>query len=84
MVFRRDNRFIVALTYGRESQWVQNVLAAHGCEFETRKRTLRLLHPRVFHDDQRESMPAFVRLFLRIFGVCDFLELTVDQNTASQ
>jgi hypothetical protein len=26
MVFRRSNRFIIALTYGRDSQWVQNVL----------------------------------------------------------
>jgi len=83
MVFRRDHRFIIALTYGRDSQWVQNVLAANGCEFETRKRTLRLLHPRVFHDDRRENMPAFVRLFLGMLGMSDFLELTVDQDTAS-
>ena len=27
MVFRRDNRLIIALTYGRNSEWVQNVLA---------------------------------------------------------
>jgi len=84
MVFRRGNRFIIALTYGRDSQWVQNVLAANSCELETRKWTLRLSHPRVFRDERCESMPAFVRLFLGILGMCDFLELTVDPGTASQ
>ena len=36
MVFRRGNRCVIALTYGRDSQWVQNVLAANGCELEIR------------------------------------------------
>jgi deazaflavin-dependent oxidoreductase (nitroreductase family) len=84
MVFRRDNRFVIALTYGRDSQWVQNVLAANGCELETRNRKLRLTHPRLFHDERRESMPTFVRIVLGIINVSDFLELTVDQDTASQ
>jgi len=78
MVFRQGDRCVIALTYGRDSQWVQNVVAANGCELETGKRTMRLSHPRVFHDDRRESVPAFVRLFLGILNVSDFLELTVD------
>lgn len=77
MLFRRDHRFVIALTYGRDSQWVQNVLASNGCELETRKRTLRLLHPHVLRDERRESMPALVRLFLGILNVSDFLELTI-------
>ena len=84
MVFRRDNHFVIALTYGRDSQWVQNVLAANGCEFETRGRKLRLSHPRLFHDDRRRDMPVFVRFVLGIINVADFLELTVDQDTASE
>ena len=84
MVFRRDNRFVIALTYGRDSQWVQNVLAVNGCELETRKRKLRLSNPRLFHDDRRRDMPVFVRFVLGIIKVADFLELTVDQDTASQ
>jgi hypothetical protein len=80
MVFRRGNRFIIALTYGRDSQWVQNVLAANGCELETRNRTLRLAHPRILHDEQRREMPAFVRFVLGIINVADFLELTMVQN----
>src|SRR5215469_3904662 len=60
MVFRRGGRFIIALTYGRDSQWVQNVLAANSCELITQNRKLRLSHPHVFHDEWRENMPIFV------------------------
>ena len=83
MVFRQGNRYVIALTYGRDSQWVQNVVAANGCELEMRRRTMQLSHPRVFHDERRESVPAFVRLFLGILNVSDFLELTADQDTLS-
>jgi deazaflavin-dependent oxidoreductase (nitroreductase family) len=84
MVFRRCNQFVIALTYGRESQWVQNVVAANGCRLEAGGRTLRLALPRIFHDEQRQHMPVLVRLFLRILNVSDFLELTINQDTASQ
>ena len=42
LVFRRGSRLIIALTYGRESQWVRNVLAEGGCELETEGRIIRL------------------------------------------
>ena len=35
-VFREADGFLIALTYGRECEWVKNVLAAGGCELETR------------------------------------------------
>lgn len=84
MVFRRGNQFVIALTYGREAQWVQNVLAAKGCQLETGGRTVQLAEARIFHDDERQHMPGFVRLFLGILNVSDFLELTVDRDTASE
>src|SRR6266851_5514108 len=34
-VFRAPEGFLIALTYGRESEWVQNVLAAGNCQLET-------------------------------------------------
>jgi deazaflavin-dependent oxidoreductase (nitroreductase family) len=77
LVFRRGDKFIIALTYGRESQWVRNVLAHGGCELETQGRILRLSHPRLFHDEQRRIMPRFVRFVLGLLNVSDFLELTV-------
>ena len=77
MVFRRDNRFVIALTYGPQSQWVQNVVAANGCEFETEGRTLRLTSPVMVRDERRSAMPVFVRLMLGVLHVSDFLELNI-------
>ena len=79
MCFRRAGNYIIALTYGRESQWVQNVLTQGGCEFETQGQTLRLTRPRLVHDPQRRLMPTFVRMVLGLLNVSDFLELTVQQ-----
>jgi deazaflavin-dependent oxidoreductase (nitroreductase family) len=79
-VFRRGDRFIFALTYGLNSDWVRNVLAEGGCALETRGRTLRLSRPRLFHDESRYAVPAPVRLVLGIVNVYDFLELTLDDE----
>ncbi len=35
-LFRSDDDFVIALTYGALGDWVRNVLAAGGCEVETR------------------------------------------------
>ena len=80
MIFRRSPRFIIALTYGRESEWVKNVLAEGGCELETQGKTIHVSHPRIFHDPQRRTMPALVALFLRILNVSDFLEVTTESG----
>jgi deazaflavin-dependent oxidoreductase (nitroreductase family) len=77
MVFRRDNRVIIALTYGHDSQWVQNVLAEKSCELETEDRKLRLIEPQVVRDERRLAMPAFVRFVLGLLRVSDFLELSI-------
>ena len=76
LVFRRGSRFIIALTYGRESEWVQNVLAEGACDLEAQGRTIHLTNPRVFHDAARRAMPRFVALLLQILNVSDFLEVT--------
>jgi deazaflavin-dependent oxidoreductase (nitroreductase family) len=76
LVFRRGHDFIIALTYGRQSQWVQNVLAQGGCELENMGRTVRLIHPRVIHDAQRRLMPALIRVGLSLLDVSDFLEVS--------
>ncbi len=80
MVFRREDRFVIALTYGTRSQWVQNVIAADGCEFETEGQTLRLSHPVMVRDELRSAMPVFVRFMLGILKVSDFLELTIAES----
>jgi deazaflavin-dependent oxidoreductase (nitroreductase family) len=80
IVFQQGNRFVIALTYGRESEWVRNVLAQGGCELETRGQTLRLTSPYLYHDEKRRAVPGFVRLMLGLLNVSDFLELTVQQS----
>jgi deazaflavin-dependent oxidoreductase (nitroreductase family) len=75
-VFRHGDRYTVALTYGPDSDWVRNVLAAGGATLQTRGRTVRLAHPRLFNDERRRAVPAPVRLALGLLNVSDFLELT--------
>lgn len=84
LVFRRGDHLIIALTYGREAQWVANVLAVNGCELETEGRALRLSHPHLFHDEERRAMPGVVRFMLGILNVSDFLELSIAERIASQ
>jgi deazaflavin-dependent oxidoreductase (nitroreductase family) len=76
-VFPRGDRFVIALTYGPESDWVKNVLAAGGCELLTRGRSVRLAGPRLVHDEKRRLVPRPVRIILGLLGVSDFLELRV-------
>jgi deazaflavin-dependent oxidoreductase (nitroreductase family) len=78
-VFRRPGGFVVALTYGPNTDWVRNVLAAGGCRLEMRGRTFRLTRPRLVHDEQRRLMPAPLRLAGRLGNVADFLELDLEQ-----
>jgi deazaflavin-dependent oxidoreductase (nitroreductase family) len=80
-VFRRPGSYLVALTYGPESDWVRNVLASGGCELETGGRRLRLVQPRLVHDEQRRAVPAVVRFIGRLGNVSDFLELTLDTHS---
>ena len=44
-VFRRGEHYIFVLTYGSESQWVKNVLAAGGCQIESAVVTSPWLSP---------------------------------------
>ena len=71
-VFQVPDGFVIALTYGRGSEWVQNVLAAGGCDLETNGRLYRLSAPVVAHDPGRR-FPSFVRLVTRIGGVTEYL-----------
>ena len=81
--FRRDNGFVIALTYGPGTDWVKNVLAAGGCELQTRRRHYELGAPTVFHDENATDMPAFIRFMLRrVIKAPDFLKLDVVRELA--
>ncbi|MGW4241881.1 nitroreductase family deazaflavin-dependent oxidoreductase [Nocardia sp. NPDC004722] len=47
LAFRYHDRIAIGLPYGRETQWVGNLLAAHGGQLRRAGRTLRLENPRV-------------------------------------
>lgn len=76
--FRREHGYVIALTYGPQADWVRNVLAAGGCELESRRHTHRLTAPEVYTDDKATDMPAFIRFMLRrVIKAPEFLSLKV-------
>src|SRR3982074_175434 len=76
-VFRVPEGFLIALTYGRDSEWVRNVLAAGGCELETRGVRYQLSVPTIVHDPTRRRFPLPVRVILGVIGASDFLQLSI-------
>jgi deazaflavin-dependent oxidoreductase (nitroreductase family) len=76
-VFRAPQGFAVALTYGRESEWVKNVQAANGCDLQTGGRRYHLSNPTIIHDPTRKQFPLPVRLVLGIVGANDFMQVTI-------
>jgi deazaflavin-dependent oxidoreductase (nitroreductase family) len=76
-VFAAEAGYVLALTYGPDTDWVKNVLAAGGCELRTRGRAIRLTAPRLFRDETRRGIRPLERQVLRVIGVADFLSLTV-------
>lgn len=82
-VFRDGRRYVFALTYGRESDWVRNVLAAGGCRIETRRRTVALADPVLFTDQDRRTIPAPARWILRLIRSDEFLALSPSSSSRS-
>ncbi|WP_066901344.1 nitroreductase family deazaflavin-dependent oxidoreductase [Mycolicibacterium houstonense] len=76
--FRRGHGFVIALTYGSQADWVRNVLAAGGCELESRRRHYTMTEPEVYHDANATDMPAFIRFMLRrVIKAPEFLSLRI-------
>lgn len=74
---RPGGRFVIALTYGPDTDWVKNVLAANGCELLTRGGHLELTAPQLFHDETRREIRLPERLMLSVLQVSDFMELRI-------
>ena len=81
-VFSAGDGYVIALTYGPDTDWVKNVLAAGGCELRTHGHMIQLGSPRLFHDESRSSIRPVERQVLRILNVSDFLSLTPTSGTA--
>ena len=74
-VFRASGGFLIALTYGKESGWVKNVMAAGGCQLKTQRVSYRLVAPVLVHDPERRRFPLAVRFVLGLIAANDYLEL---------
>ena len=79
-VFRTPEGFLIALTYGRDSEWVKNVLSAGGCQLETRRLVYQLSAPTIVHDPTRRRFPLPVRMILWIVGANDFMQLSTSHT----
>jgi len=75
LVFSHSSRCVIALTYGPQTDWVQNVLAEGGCTLATMGQRLRLVHPRLIHADGHRYVPPAIGVVLRVAGISDFIEL---------
>lgn len=72
---RRPDRWVMALTYGTDVEWLHNVEATGGCRLLSRGRWVDLVEPRRFRDASRTSVPLLVRPMLALLGISDFVEL---------
>jgi deazaflavin-dependent oxidoreductase (nitroreductase family) len=74
---RPGGRYVLALTYGSDTDWIKNVMAANGCELLTRGTHIELTAPRLFHDESRREIRVVERAILGLLHVYDFMELRV-------
>jgi deazaflavin-dependent oxidoreductase (nitroreductase family) len=76
-VFSTDGGFVIVLFYGRDSDWVRNVLAANGGQMVHRRKRYVLANPQIASGAEgRELVPRPVRLAMRLARADDVLRLT--------
>lgn len=75
-VFKEKGRFLIALTYGRDSGWVKNVLATGGGEITTCGVSYQLNTPIIVHDPTHRRFPLLVRVILGIIDANDLIQLS--------
>ncbi len=75
--FPHRDGFLIALTYGREVDWVKNVIAQGGCRLIHQKRAVDLTGPRVLslQEEQAIPFPGWIRGILRVLRVDEVLHL---------
>src|SRR5665648_26426 len=70
---RPGDRYLVALTYGPDTDWVKNVIASGGCELLTRGTHLELAAPRLLHDETRHEIRVVERAILGLLQVLSLI-----------
>ena len=80
-VFEAAGGFVFALTYGPDTDWVKNVIAAGGCTIRHKRRDFTLTNPQfITTEEGMASMPAPERVVLRLIDVTEFLRMADSGN----
>lgn len=83
LAFRRGGSYVIALTYGPQTDWVQNVLTAGECALLTRGRRIALSKPRLLHEELHRPVPPLVSFVLGLARISDFIELRASTQSES-
>lgn len=75
-VFPRPGGYRFALTYGADTDWVKNVLAAGGCSIRSRRHDVTLVEPRLGSDPTLSWAPFPARWILPRIGAVEYLDCT--------
>lgn len=74
LAFRHEGRVVIALTYGKDVDWLKNVMSAKGGRLELEGEALVLKNPQLQEfEEPPEWMPAHIRVGLRIVNVSDYV-----------
>jgi deazaflavin-dependent oxidoreductase (nitroreductase family) len=76
LVFRTKDGFRIALTYGRDADWVANALAHGAVRLVSGRRAYELFDPEIVTDPHRQHVPVLYRWALALLRVSAFLDLT--------
>lgn len=79
--FRVDGGYRFALTYGPDSDWVRNVVAAGGVDIASRGHLLTLTDPRPGTDPGARWAPWPARPVLRRIRAGDYLQCTLSSTS---
>jgi deazaflavin-dependent oxidoreductase (nitroreductase family) len=75
-VFAQSDGYAIGLPFGRDVDWVKNVMAAQTCELESHGERVRLCSPRLVHDEQQRLVGGRGRRVLALLHISDFLLLS--------
>lgn len=76
LTFRSGETFAFALTYGKDVDWVKNVLAADGCRLIYKGRSIDLGSPKLGGAELSAPVPSWIRSVLSMIDVDDYLTMT--------
>ncbi len=76
LAFPHAGQTPIALTYGADTDWVANVLAAGACDIVRRNGERRYIRPLIRDDSEAlDLLPAYIRPPLRLLRVTEVLVL---------